>query len=258
MGRVTFDIFYFSAWRGEEVSAESQLNMSLSCLQKINRLYQRDSHVGTGRSSRARQHPQKFRTRTTTYGLLKGLFGNGSANGDSATAAGEVPCLACTPHLVQLQVVVRRRRRSFSLDLFEVMLFRLNLAHVPHSGMCQQLVFWHAAELIDTEKADFGSDPESIILSEMEGDKGKAKIVYRPGGEVDVGELASLCEKVGWPKRPSDKVAGALKNSFLVRYCSASTPGYCTYPTVSASPVLCPCTAPMDNFGGLPTFTKHV
>lgn len=56
-----------------------------------------------------------------------------------------------------------------------------------------------------------------MILSEVEGDQGKAKIVYRPGGEVDVGELASLCEKVGWPKRPADKVAGALKNSFLVR-----------------------------------------
>lgn len=83
--------------------------------------------------------------------------------------------------------------------------------------MCPQPVWWLAAELIDTEKADFGSDPESVILSEVEGDQGKAKIVYRPGGEVDVGELAALCAKVGWPKRPSDKVAGALKNSFLVR-----------------------------------------
>lgn len=78
------------------------------------------------------------------------------------------------------------------------------------------ICLWPAAELIDTETADFGSDPEKIILSEFEGDQGKAKIVYRPGGEVDVGQLATLCSKVGWPQRPSEKVAGALKNSFLV------------------------------------------
>jgi aralkylamine N-acetyltransferase len=71
--------------------------------------------------------------------------------------------------------------------------------------------------VIDVEKADFGPDPEAIVLSEVQGDAGSAKIIYRPGGEVDVGELAVLCDKVGWPKRPAEKVAGALKNSFLVR-----------------------------------------
>ena len=70
--------------------------------------------------------------------------------------------------------------------------------------------------VIDVEKVDFGPDPESIVLSEVERGGGKAKIVYRPGGEVDVGELANLCAKVGWPKRPSEKVAGALENSYLV------------------------------------------
>ena len=55
------------------------------------------------------------------------------------------------------------------------------------------------------------------MLSEVEREGGKARIVYRPGGEVDVGELADLCSKVGWPKRPSEKVAGALENSYLVR-----------------------------------------
>jgi hypothetical protein len=58
-----------------------------------------------------------------------------------------------------------------------------------------------------------GVDPEALVLSEADG----AKIVYRPGGPVSVAELEQLCIKVGWPKRPADKVAGALENSFLVR-----------------------------------------
>jgi hypothetical protein len=41
-------------------------------------------------------------------------------------------------------------------------------------------------------------------------------IVYRNGGIVDAAELEQLCDKVGWPRRPLNKVQAALANSFLV------------------------------------------
>lgn len=41
-------------------------------------------------------------------------------------------------------------------------------------------------------------------------------IVYRNGAVVDANELENLCDKVGWPKRPIEKVEAALANSYLV------------------------------------------
>ena len=43
-----------------------------------------------------------------------------------------------------------------------------------------------------------------------------AQIVYESGSEVDVYELETLCDKVGWPRRPAKKVEAALKNSYMV------------------------------------------
>jgi aralkylamine N-acetyltransferase len=70
---------------------------------------------------------------------------------------------------------------------------------------------------------DFGEDPVRLVLSSTEGDEGSAEIVYRRGGTVSLQELERLCERVGWPPRPIEKVKGALENSFLVR--AAHKPG---------------------------------
>ncbi|KFK44966.1 hypothetical protein AALP_AA1G326700 [Arabis alpina] len=42
------------------------------------------------------------------------------------------------------------------------------------------------------------------------------EIVFSSGGEIDVYDLQSLCDKVGWPRRPLSKLAAALKNSYMV------------------------------------------
>lgn len=47
-------------------------------------------------------------------------------------------------------------------------------------------------------------------------DNSSARILYKNGGAVDAVELETLCDKVGWPRRPIAKVEAALKNSFLV------------------------------------------
>ena len=70
---------------------------------------------------------------------------------------------------------------------------------------------------VDLSKLDLGENPESLVISEVEGDDGTAQVVYRSGGSVSIGELEALCERVGWPPRPAEKVKGALENSFLVR-----------------------------------------
>eukprot|EP00879_Flechtneria_rotunda_P018297 GHRR01019194.1.p1 GENE.GHRR01019194.1~~GHRR01019194.1.p1 ORF type:complete len:168 (+),score=48.84 GHRR01019194.1:585-1088(+) len=51
--------------------------------------------------------------------------------------------------------------------------------------------------------------------------------MYRNGATVDAKALEKLCEKVGWPARPVDKVDAALRNSYLVSslYLQISKPG---------------------------------
>ena len=60
------------------------------------------------------------------------------------------------------------------------------------------------------------------MLSTTEGDSGTAEIVYRNGGTVSIDELERLCQRVGWPSRPVEKVKGALENSFLVRSAASA------------------------------------
>ncbi|KAK9167875.1 hypothetical protein Syun_000015 [Stephania yunnanensis] len=42
------------------------------------------------------------------------------------------------------------------------------------------------------------------------------QIIFSSGDHVDVYHLQTLCDKVGWPRRPLSKLAAALKNSYLV------------------------------------------
>lgn len=77
----------------------------------------------------------------------------------------------------------------------------------------------------EEEEVDDGEDGEEeegvygevVLVEGAEGTGGSSsKIVFSAGGKVDVYELERLCEKVGWPKRPPEKVEAALKNSYLV------------------------------------------
>ncbi|KAJ4832536.1 putative acetyltransferase tap2 [Turnera subulata] len=59
--------------------------------------------------------------------------------------------------------------------------------------------------------------PEEIVLLERTGSDGAVEqIIFSSGGDVDVYDLQSLCDKVGWPRRPVEKLAAALKNSYMV------------------------------------------
>ncbi|KAL5550412.1 hypothetical protein UlMin_000588 [Ulmus minor] len=59
--------------------------------------------------------------------------------------------------------------------------------------------------------------PEEFVLVEKTGPDGTIEeIVFSSGGNVDVYDLQSLCDKVGWPRRPLTKLAAALKNSYMV------------------------------------------
>ncbi|GJP42084.1 hypothetical protein CLOM_g1676 [Closterium sp. NIES-68] len=78
----------------------------------------------------------------------------------------------------------------------------------------------------DSDDDDSGGEEEDeeeegvygeVVLVESTGEDGIiSKIVFSAGGEVDVYALERLCEKVGWPKRPPEKVEAALRNSYLV------------------------------------------
>lgn len=60
-------------------------------------------------------------------------------------------------------------------------------------------------------------DDSPVVLVEATQDDGTVqKIVFTSGDTVDVYELERLCQKVGWPQRPPQKVAAALTNSYLV------------------------------------------
>ncbi|KAL4425621.1 hypothetical protein ABPG75_009637 [Micractinium tetrahymenae] len=64
---------------------------------------------------------------------------------------------------------------------------------------------------------DYSSENlDEVLLTEVEAAGGRRYIVYRNGAVVDAAALEQLCDKVGWPRRPLNKVQAALANSFLV------------------------------------------
>jgi len=66
------------------------------------------------------------------------------------------------------------------------------------------------------EEAGILDDQEILLIETVDSEGNAASIVYRTGGPVDATALECLCQKVGWPQRPIDKVEAALRNSFLV------------------------------------------
>ncbi|GMH38464.1 hypothetical protein BSKO_06348 [Bryopsis sp. KO-2023] len=59
-------------------------------------------------------------------------------------------------------------------------------------------------------------EDEVVLVHTRKDDGGTAEIIYRSRGTVDASDLDALCAKVGWPRRPINKVTAALKNSYLV------------------------------------------
>mmetsp|Transcript_20871 Transcript_20871/g.71098 ORF Transcript_20871/g.71098 Transcript_20871/m.71098 type:complete len:180 (+) Transcript_20871:963-1502(+) len=59
---------------------------------------------------------------------------------------------------------------------------------------------------------------EDVVIVESSGEDGEtaARIVFSTTTAVDVYALERICDKVGWPRRPPNKVRAALENSFLV------------------------------------------
>ncbi|KAL8161793.1 hypothetical protein V2J09_013282 [Rumex salicifolius] len=59
--------------------------------------------------------------------------------------------------------------------------------------------------------------PEEFVLVEnILPDGTIEQIIFSSGGNIDVYDLQTLCDKVGWPRRPLSKLAAALKNSYMV------------------------------------------
>ncbi|KAH7654113.1 Acyl-CoA N-acyltransferase protein [Dioscorea alata] len=57
---------------------------------------------------------------------------------------------------------------------------------------------------------------EIVLLERTQSDGIVEQIVFSSAGDVDLYDLQTLCDKVGWPRRPLSKVAASLKNSYLV------------------------------------------
>eukprot|EP00898_Chlorokybus_atmophyticus_P000742 jgi/Chlat1/1669/Chrsp127S01904 len=68
----------------------------------------------------------------------------------------------------------------------------------------------------DADDAVVDEEKEVVLIETSRSDGSIARIVFGVGADVDVYELESLCDKVGWPKRPPHKVAAALQNSYMV------------------------------------------
>lgn len=60
------------------------------------------------------------------------------------------------------------------------------------------------------------SEAEVVLVESVQPDGTAQKIVFTSGGVVDVYALELLCDKVGWPRRPPQKVEAALRNSYMV------------------------------------------
>ncbi|XP_068640358.1 histone acetyltransferase TAP1-like, partial [Aristolochia californica] len=57
---------------------------------------------------------------------------------------------------------------------------------------------------------------EIVLVERTQTDGATEQIIFSSGGDVDIYELQALCDKVGWPQRPSAKMAAALRNSYMV------------------------------------------
>ena len=62
----------------------------------------------------------------------------------------------------------------------------------------------------------YGEEADVVLIETRRSDGVAARIVYSTAAAVDCYDLERLCDDVGWPRRPIDKVKAALENSFCV------------------------------------------
>ncbi|PON95105.1 FkbH domain containing protein [Trema orientale] len=103
-------------------------------------------------------------------------------------------------------------------------------ASKKHSGFRLRAGFWDSiksgflknstTQVVDLpstlEEAEEPLPEEFVLVEKTEPDGAIEQIIFSSAGEVDIYDLQSLCDKVGWPRRPLSKLAAALKNSYMV------------------------------------------
>ena len=62
----------------------------------------------------------------------------------------------------------------------------------------------------------YGEEADVVLIETRRPDGAAARIVYSTTAAVDCYDLERLCDDVGWPRRPINKVKAALENSFCV------------------------------------------
>ena len=62
----------------------------------------------------------------------------------------------------------------------------------------------------------YGEEADVVLIETRRPDGRVARVVYSTTAAVDCYDLERLCDDVGWPRRPIDKVKAALENSFCV------------------------------------------
>ena len=62
----------------------------------------------------------------------------------------------------------------------------------------------------------YGEEADVVLIETRRSNGVAARIVYSTAAAVDCYDLERLCDDVGWPRRPIDKVKAALENSFCV------------------------------------------
>ena len=62
----------------------------------------------------------------------------------------------------------------------------------------------------------YGEEADVVLIETRRSNGVAARIVYSTAAAVDCYDLERLCDDVGWPRRPINKVKAALENSFCV------------------------------------------
>ena len=62
----------------------------------------------------------------------------------------------------------------------------------------------------------YGEEADVVLVETRRPDGVSARILYSTTAAVDCYDLERLCDDVGWPRRPINKVKAALENSFCV------------------------------------------
>lgn len=91
---------------------------------------------------------------------------------------------------------------------------------VGHWALCVGFLKDNSTQVVEspsTLQEEEEPQPEEFVLVEKTEEDGVVEqIIFSSGGDVDIYDLQTLCDKVGWPRRPLSKLDAALKNSYMV------------------------------------------